>query len=194
MSDTQGATDAPAKRPTEVKTIVKQSSVGHPAIMVSNPEKNKMVLGKIIGVALGTSTSTIEDQETGEEKKLVNLTGSFRAIPNDESLPITTSGKLGLPSHISGPIVVAVRAVEAERGSIEIALELGVERAKNAAGYSWFARPLFEDVGNPLDALLARVEGRVLIAPPANTVDAETGEVEKAKEPEKAPAPASKKK
>ena len=42
--------------------------------------------------------------------------------------------------------------------AVEIAWELGVERAKNAVGYSWYGRPLIAaSKSDPVDALLLRL-------------------------------------
>ena len=149
-------------RRIEAKTIVKQSSLGHPmAALGADENLNKVILGVIVGIATAVSINEVVDAETGEVKKLASLRGSFRAIPRDEKRPIVTSARLGLPAHILQPIVDLLSS-DSSVASVELAWELGVERSKNAAGYSWFGSPLLRHGADPLEELQQRMESVLL--------------------------------
>lgn len=154
-------------RAIEAKTIVKQSSLGHPMVHLADENINKVIAGRIIGIATGISVSSVEDRETGEIKQLKSLTGNFKAIPRDEKKAITVSAKLGLPLHIIGAAIAALEAgKDTGNVSVSIALDLGVERAGNATGYSWYGISLIpEGEGNPLAMLEKSIASGSLPAP-----------------------------
>ena len=152
-------TNTETMRPVEAKTIVKQSSLGHPMMLLGADENlNKALMGRIIGFATGISQSTVTDPEDGLEKRLKSLVGSFKAIPIDPRRPCVTSAKLGLPMHIMQPVI---DLLEAEKGTgliVEIAWDVGVERSKNPAGYSWYGVPLVQPAADdPLELLEKRL-------------------------------------
>lgn len=161
-------TETKVRPATEAKTIVKQGSLGHPMKFLD--EKNtKVIMGRIFGFATGVSKSTVEDRETGEEKTLKSLMGSFTAVPVDMSRPRVTSAKLGLPVHIMQGAIDILEANKGEGLIVEIGFDIGAEAAKNAAGYSWFGIPLTElAADDPLAALEAKLSGgkQAQIEPP----------------------------
>lgn len=154
MSDTQ--TSASVKRVTEAKTIVKQGVLGHP-MKYLDENNTRQMMGRVLGYATGVSSSTVDDQETGEQKTLRSLTGSFKAIPTDVSRPIVTSAKLGLPVHIMQPFVEAMIEGKKDGIILQIAFDIGCEVAKNAAGYSWFGVSLTDADDDPLSRLEADI-------------------------------------
>lgn len=146
-------------RTVEAKTIVKQGSLGHPMSVLHDETINKAIMGRVIGIATGVSSSTVEDRETGEEKKLKSLVGSFRAIPADASKPIVTSAKCGLPIHVMQPVIDILEANKGTGLIVEVVFDMGVERAKNAAGYSWYGVPLMTPTDDdPVMRLAARFD------------------------------------
>ena len=151
-------------RMSEAKTIAKQSAFGHPMSHL-NETTPKKIVGRVIGVAARVHSSSVEDRETGEIKVIKSLGGSFKMIPLDETKNITTSAKLGLPAHIIQPII---DALESDNTAIvEIALDVGVEAAKNPAGYSWYGVPLMDaSASDPLAALEARISGKLALEAP----------------------------
>lgn len=142
-------TEQQIRPPMEAKTIVKCASLGQPMAALADDSVNKVVVGRIIGYAVGVSHSTVEDRMTGEVKDIRSLVGSFKAIPTDLKRACTSAAKLGLPEHMTAPILNYFEPPGTERSKggvtgemVQVAFDIGVERAKNPAGYSWYAIPL----------------------------------------------------
>ena len=143
-------------RITESKTIVKASNLGHPMKHLSDETVNKMIVGRIIGYATAVSTNNVEDKETGIKKPVKSLMGSFKSLPLDEAMNCVTSSRLGLPTHIMQPIIDVLEHPD-NKGTgliVEIAFDIGVERAKNAAGYSWYSVNLNSEANAASDPLM----------------------------------------
>lgn len=148
------------QRPVEMKTAIKASSVGSPMVALADENVNRMLLGRVIGYAFTVSTAQIEDRLSGEMKTLKSLKGSFEAIPYDVNKPIVRSAKLQLPEHILAGVIDYMEGSGETGEVISVGFELGVERAKNAAGYSWFARPLIDlGTADPLLKLRGELAG-----------------------------------
>ena len=154
--------------PTETKNIVKQSSVGNPAAALASDTVNKALLGRVLGYASGVSYSSVQDPLSGEVREVRALTGSFKAIPVDMTRPCVQSAKLGLPVHMIGPICDWLEHPENKGSLVEIAFDIGVERAKNPSGYSWYGIAM-TDQTDPLAELEAKVAARstTMALPPA---------------------------
>lgn len=174
--------DTSTKRITETKTIVKCSSLGQPMAALAD-HINKAVLGRIIGYGIRTGHEYLEDSQTGEVKDVRHLVGSFMAIPRDEKRPRVQSSKLGLPEHI-GSVGYDFFETSGEKlreytkknvgQMLYVAFDIGVERAKNPAGYSWFGIPLIEPgADDPLALLEQRLATGEPVAALASPTDAE---------------------
>ena len=146
-----------SRPPDEVRPIVKQSHVGNPAVILADDKINKILLGQVMGYAHSVSFSNVPDPLTGEIREVRSLLGTFEATPIDPTKARTTSSKLGLPVHMIGPICDYLEENEEKRPIAQIAFDIGVERAKNPAGYSWYGINLLPDAIDPLVELRAKI-------------------------------------
>src|ERR1700679_2665148 len=134
-----------APRPVEKGTYIRAKDCGHPGKWLSEGTFNRDIVGRVIGFATTVNTNSVEDRQTGEIKMLKSLSGSFEIIPTDETRPIKRSGKLQLPDHMIADIVAYLekeddKGKRVNAGEIAvIQMDIGLERAGNAVGYSWFA-------------------------------------------------------
>lgn len=170
-------TETPTARPIEKGTYIRAKDCGHPGKWLSDDAFNRGIVGRVIGFATSVNTNSVEDRETGEIKMLKSLSGSFEIIPVDVERSIKRSGKLQLPEHMIADIVAYLEKEDAKGKRVNageiavIQMDIGLERAKNATGYSWFARMIAPvEAGDPLLAL------RSGVAPTATALAAPAGE------------------
>jgi len=182
-----------AERGTTVLSKIVLKSLGSPAAALSDENINQAKLGVIMGRATGIKTSKAADQMT----IFKGLAGSFEAIPADEKRDITRSGVCFLGNAFDGDMIAAFEAEDAEGNStapdaINFAFEIWVQRAKNAAGYSWALKPLIKEAvaeSDPLAEIRKQIAGAVTSAPAAPQLEAPAPTT-----PEATPAPVAAKK
>lgn len=166
MSDTENTT---VIRP-EIIGKISLLSLGVPAAALADENVNKATMGVIVGRATGLVRRTKKNEVTGVEEKLRGLRGTFRAMPADPKRAEKRSSVLYLPDGLGAGMLD--RFEEAEKQgeviSIDLAIEAFVERAKNAAGYSWGGRSLLpegEGVTQDPAVEVMRLAGLVEAAP-----------------------------
>jgi len=177
-----------AERGTTVLSKIVLKSLGAPAAVLADENVNQAKLGTIFGKATSIKISKAPDQMT----IFKGLSGTFEAIPADEKRDIVRSGVLFLGEAFDGDMIAALEAEDEEGNStapdaINFAFEIWVQRAKNAAGYSWALKPLMKQAeSDPLAEIRKLVSGSVTQAPQAPQLEAPT--------PEATPAPVAAKK
>jgi hypothetical protein len=105
--------------------------------------KNAVALVRIFGRSQGYKVKTSDYGES------LAFTGTFEAIRLADGA-VFRAPKVFLPKQIEGLLGSAHDNTEGE--PIDFAVEVGVKPAKNAYGYEWTVKPLFESKG-PADQL-----------------------------------------
>ena len=118
-------------------------------------KETSLWLGRVIGIASGTVTSEAKDGQI-----LEGLKGQFRFIDNETGEQLSAY-ILWLPSDMGIDIFDAAR-----EGMAQFAIEIGVEKQENPAGYGWMMRNLIEGVASPLDTLIESIKPKEAIAAP----------------------------
>lgn len=131
-------------------------------------EKEKLMLGVLVGVAFGKS---VKNNQEKPDEPFVGLTGNFRCVlasnledavkcavtgvQTDKASGVQ-SGICYLPDAWLNPILKILETAE----SVEFAHKVSIEKADNPAGYSWVLTPLKEATGNdPLAHVLSNIPG-----------------------------------
>lgn len=194
-SQTQTADAIPVKRPIEVITYLRPKSLANPgAALADENGPSRVIVGTVVGYATGIRNSKVTDTETGEERRMKSILGSFEGIPADEKKPIYRSGSLQFPTALTADLVAALEK-DADAGVIMIvSFDVGVMRQKNAAGYSWFIQHKQEVAADdPLLKLRENVlRGDKALPAPAPVSEAGQNSVQE-KKPVSEPAKAGKK-
>jgi hypothetical protein len=115
-------------------------------------DKADLVLGNIIGVAMGLSTSQAADGSI-----LTGLKGRFAFISADEAACSSVeAGQFWPPSGFLEDVFHLLdRPREDRPDMVRFAFKIGVEKRDNPAGYGYFMESLLAPTeGNPLEELM----------------------------------------
>ena len=129
-------------RIAKAKLTVKD--LGNPRLV--DDKKQRVILGTIIGIAMGVKTKLDAKGEAFEA-----ITGAFKGTRHDDS-EVIESGILYLPAGFHDQIVAELRSEGVT--AVQFAYEVAAVYASNPIGYSYAFRPLLKQrTGSPLDAL-----------------------------------------
>jgi hypothetical protein len=174
-------------RKTDIKKTISGKDMLPSRIKMSD-NITRLVLGRLIGIANDITTWTDKEGQI-----LEGLRGKFKYTDNDVTRNVLISSVLWLPAGMGTDIIDA--ASEKTTDGVEFGFDLGVVKAENPQGYSWFMTPFHNAAFDPLATVEARLHNPALVHA-ANTpsVEPKRAEPEHA-EPEHAePEHAEKKK
>lgn len=123
-----------------IKTVVSvvAKTLGNPkkAIVLAPETVNKIELGVIRGIARGVK----EQEDPKTQRTYYGLMGFFKAESNDPEIGDFQSGKAFLADGLMEAMVPRFLEAQEDGEVLEMAFvyRVGIMRATNAAGYSWY--------------------------------------------------------
>ena len=133
------------------------ATLGNPKAIHNLPEgQTELLLGRVIGTASDIVMRTVP--LTGEQ--VLGIKGEFEATPADETKDVVQAPVLWLPCDGNELVAKMLYNEKGERiaNAVDIAFDIAVFKASNAAGYSWKLKPLFAPAAdNPMERLRARI-------------------------------------